>query len=259
MNAKYWLVGIGLGMASAAHAAGINWSYDGEKTYQKALIVWTDAGLGANPEKAIATARQELLDLLATSSPIDWDVLVWYGDRNRENTIVKADKINNPGPTAQRVNHSLYYSKDTPGWGFSLLANLDSKDRVIEFAINEVTPGTILSEIKGTTSLTIHDSDLTTAICGPGGYATCPCICRCGECKSGTRRSAGETFSLGISNAVKGFAYTVLESDTPNGTYQPSVVKNVVPETSGEFDFEIPIDPECKVKFFKVEVLANPQ
>lgn len=257
MNAKYWLVGIGLGMASAAHAAGINWSYDGEKTYQKALIVWTDAGLGANPEKAIATARQELLDLLATSSPIDWDVLVWYGDRNRENTIVKADKINNPGPTAQRVNHSLYYSHDVQGWGFSLLANLDAKGRVIEFAINEVTPGTILSEINGVTSLTIHDSDLTAAVCGSGGYATAPCVCRCGECRrEATRsRSVEDAFTLGINNAVAGFTYKVLQSDTPNGAYIPLSEVGVVPAVSGDYDFEISIDPNCKAKFYKIEVV----
>lgn len=256
MKAKYLMTGIGLFGAFVTKAAGINWSYDGEKSYQKALIVWTDARLGSKPVEAIAVARQEILDLLAKASPVSWDSLVWYGDRNREGTIVKADKINNPGPTEQRVNHSLYYSHDVQGWGFSLLANLDDKGRVIEFAINEVTPGTILSEVKGVTSLTIHDSDLTAAVCGHGGYATAPRVCRCGECRRAATRSSPtmETFALGIDNAVAGFQYTVLESDTPNGEYRPSSVTNVVPTENGNLDFEIPIDPDCKAKFYKIEV-----
>lgn len=256
MKTKYLMTGLGLVGTFMANAAGINWSYDGEKSYQKALIVWTDAGLGPNPEKAISTARQEILDLLAKASPISWDSLVWYGDRNRESTIVKADKINNPGPTEQRVNHSLYYSHDVQGWGFSLLANLDSKGRVIEFAINEVTPGTILSEVKGVTSLTIHDSDLIAAVCGSGGYATAPRVCRCSECRQPVTRSlpTGEAFSLGIDNAVAGFVYNVLECDTPGGEYRPSSVQNVVATENGDLAFDIPIDPDCKAKFYKVEV-----
>lgn len=260
MNVKHWLVGIGFMMVGATEAAGINWSYDGEKSYQKALIVWTDAGLGANPEKAITDARQEILNTLATSSPYSWSTLVWIGDKNRDGTIIKADQVNNPGPTEVRVNHSLIYPNNVQGWGFTLLANLDAQGRVVEFAINEITPGEIRSEINGVTSLTIHDSDLTAAVCGVGGYATCPCICRCGECRREERasREFGETFALGISNAVKGFAYTVLESDTPNGAFEPSSVANVVPEASGAYDFEIPIDPGCAVKFYKVEVRSLP-
>lgn len=257
MNTKYLVTGVALVGSLLAHAAGINWAYDGEKTYQKALIVWTDAGLGANPEKAITAARQELLDLLAKSSPIAWDSLVWYGDRDREGTIVKADKINNPGPTPQRVNHLLYYGSDVQGWGFSLLANLDSKGRVTEFAINDITPGTILSEVKGVTSLTIHDSDLTAAVCGAGGYATAPCVCHCGECRREAARSQSveEVFTLGINNAVAGFVYNVLESDTPNGEYRPSSVCNVVAGEDGNLDFDIPIDPNKKAKFYKIEVV----
>lgn len=257
MNTKYLITGVGLLGALIANGAGINWSYDGKKSYQKALIVWTDAGLGPHPEKAIDTARQEILNLLAKSSPIAWDSLVWYGDRNREGTIVKADKIDNPGPTAQRVNHMLYYGSDVQGWGFSLLANLDSNGQVVEFAINDVTPGTILSEVKGDTALTIHDSDLTAAVCGNGGYATCPHVCHCGECPRENTRSMqeGESFSLGIDNAVAGFRYNVLECDVPNGEYLPSKVTNVIPRESGNLDFEIPIDPACKAKFYKIEVM----
>lgn len=256
MKTKYLMTGIGLCGAFIAKAAGINWSYDGEKSYQKALIVWTDAGLGSKPVEAITAARQEILDLLAKPNATTWDALVWYGDRNREGTIVKADTINNPGPTAQRVNHSLFYSHDVQGWGFSLLANLDSKGRVVEFAINEVTPGTILSEVKGDTSLTIHDSDLTVAVCGPGGYATCPRVCHCGEVRKTMTRSqpTGEAFSLGIDNAVAGFVYNVLESDTPNGEFRLSSINNVVPSENGNLDFEIPIDPNCKAKFYKIQV-----
>lgn len=256
MNTKYLMTGVGLFGAFISHAAGINWSYDGEKTYQKALIVWTDAGLGANPEKAIKVARQEILDLLAKPTATTWDSLVWTGDRNRESTIIKADTISNPGLAAQRVNHALYYKDDVQGWGFSLLANLDSKGYVVEFAINEVTPGTILSEIKGETSLTIHDSDLTAAVCGEGGYATAPRVCRCGDCRRERSRAVeeGETFALGIDNAVAGFSYNVLECDAPNGEYRPSKVTNVVPTESGDLDFEIPIDPNVKAKFYKIEV-----
>lgn len=256
MNTKYLMTGIGLLGAAFAHAAGINWSYDGEKTYQKALIVWTDAGLSSNPEKAITAARQEILNLLAKPSDTTWESLVWTGDRNRDGSIIKADKIDNPGPTAQRLNHILYYNHDVQGWGFSLLANLDSNGRVVEFAINEVTPGTILSEVKGETSLTIHDSDLTAAVCGKGGYATAPRVCRCGECRQERSRSLteGEMFALGIDNAVAGFCYDVLECDVPNGEYRPSKVTNVIPNTSGDLDFEIPIDPNVKAKFYKIEV-----
>lgn len=256
MKTKYLMTGIGLIGTFMANAAGINWSYDGEKSYRKALIVWTDAGLGPKPVEAITAARQEILDLLATPNATSWDALVWYGDRNRGGTIIKADTINNPGPTAQRVNHTLYYSHDVQGWGFSLLANLDSNNRVVDFAINEITPGTILSEIKGETSLTIHDSDLTAAVCGSGGYATAPRVCWCSECRRPMTRSlpTEEAFSLGIDNAVAGFVYNVLECDTPGGEYRPSSVTNVVAKENGDLDFEIPIDPDCKTKFYKIEV-----
>lgn len=256
MDTRYVMTGVGLLGAFIVNAAGIDWSYDGEKSYQKALIVWTDAGLGSKPVEAIAAARQEILNLLAKPNATSWDALVWYGDRNREGTIIKADVINNPGPTAQRVNHLLYYSHDVQGWGFSLLANVDSAGYVTEFAINEVTPGTILSEAKGETSLTIHDSDLTAAICGPGGYATAPRVCHCGECRQERTRSLpeGEKFALGIDNAVVGFVYNVLECDEPNGEYRLSSVTNVVASENGNLDFDIPIDPNCKAKFYKIEV-----
>lgn len=259
MNTKYLMTGIGLVGTFVANAAGINWSYDGEKTYQKALIVWTDAGLGgigADPKQAIANARQDILDILATASPYSWSKLVWLGDKNRDNTIIKADQVDNPGPKEVRVNHSLIYPNNVQGWGFSLLANLDDQGRVVDFAINEITPGEIRSELNGITSLTIHDSDLTAAVCGSGGYATAPRVRRCGECRRAVTRSLpeGEAFSLGIDNAVAGFVYNVLECDVPNGEYRPSKVMNIVSAESGDLDFEIPIDPNSKAKFYKVEV-----
>lgn len=259
MNAKYLMTGIGLAATFYANAAGINWSYDGEKSYQKALIVWTDAGLGgigANPKQAITAARQDILDKLATTVPCKWSSLVWLGDKNRDNTIIKADQVDQPGIKEVRVNHSLIYPNNVQGWGFSLLANIDAEGNVVDFALNEITPGEIRSEINGITSLTIHDSDLTAAVCGKGGYATSPRVCRCGECLRESTRALpeAEVFALGIDNAVAGFSYTVLESDVPNGDFKPSKVANVVPTQSGNMDFEIPIEPNSKAKFYKIEV-----
>lgn len=261
MKNKVLSASLALGVASVASAAGIDWSYSGEKYYQKALVVWSDEDLGvlgiAQPKTAVTAARTEILELLNGEKAVLWSELPPIGAKQRGTTIVKADDVD-PNAGETRLKHEIIYARIRTGWGFSLLANLDANGYVVDYAVNEITPGDILSEINGKTSLTITEEALTDHITPYANErlkaAGAPAIAAHVE-NTRTREIEDPTaFRFDITNAVSGFTYRLVEADDPRGPFLPSTQAARLAESDGRLDFEIIPDPEVKARFYRVSV-----
>ena len=248
--------------ACAASAAGINWSYSGASHYQTALVVWSDEDLGplgvAAPKTAVTAARNEVLGLLEKGDAVKWTSLKAIGGKVRDYTYVVSDVVD-PNAGETRLSHDILYARVRTGWGFSLLANLDAEGNVIEYAVNEVTSGDILSEINGITRLEIKDVDLTRHVTGYGQArikeAGAPKIVA-HEAQPTQARDADEphVFRFDISNAVGGFTYRLASADTPTGPFVASEIGARFAVADGRLDFLIRLDPSVKRRFFKVVV-----
>lgn len=261
MTSKMLFASLMCGAASVVSAAGIDWSYSGGTYYQKALVVWSDEDLGfvgiAQPKEAVTAARNEILERLNGADPVLWTDLPPIGAKSRGTTYVKADDVD-PNAGVTRLKHEIIYARVRTGWGFSLLANLDAEGRVVEYALNEVTSGDILSEINGKTSLTITEDVLTEHVTPFAGErlkaAGAPAIAAHVE-KSQTRALEDPSvFRFDITNAVSGFTYKLVEADDPRGPFLPSTQASRLAEADGRLDFAIVPDPEVKVRFYKVSV-----
>lgn len=261
MTCKLLLASLALGTITVASAAGIDWSYSGNTYYQKALVVWSDEDLGplgiANPSNAVAQARAEITERLNGSTPVIWTELQPIGSKTRGVTIVKADDVD-PNAGETRLKHEIIYARVRTGWGFSLLANLDPEGHVIEYALNEITTGEILSEINGKTSLVITDDVLTSHVTPYADErlkaAGAPIIAAHQEDVRTREIDDSDIFRFDITNAVGGFTYRLVEADDPQGPFRASSQEARLAEKDGRLDFTIKTEPNVKVRFFKVSV-----
>lgn len=272
MNAKFFLASFALLGLRSLNAAGVTWSYSGEVPYQAAIIVWTDETINdINAKADIVYKRNYVLNALTNSTTAV--TTGWIVEKCAQLGIINGIKVDivKPANTTTRVNHNVIYMTDHTGWGFSLLANFDTQGNITEFAINEVTPASIKSEVYGETSLEIKDEDLTPGVSSyafsrlrdagapfitshaPGTpmIETAP--------RTETRATIGasnETFVFDITNAVNGFTYHVIATDDLTKPFTRCGVDNLA-TADGRLAFEIPIKPEEKVRFYRVEVAGS--
>lgn len=309
---------------------GLDWQYKGEKHYDKALVVWTDRGLIPRPEdkpiEAVTAARGAILDLLlVTDADATWPEVCAAAVADYGKGLVVAEEAV-PTNIKQRVTHKGLYLFERKGWGFSVLANLDAKGNVTEFAMNDIGTADIESRTIFTDGITVHESDLkkyempsTAVIAGEPCRTAAEIVERLETChaqgalpsEAGSVLSAerlrqeavknwlkerGDQYAfrsepagteglhrlrvarqpkvcehmvdenpegidrtavIGISNAVEGFVYDVLETDDLATAFKPSAATNVVARADGHLSFSVPASRKSPARFYRIRVTGN--
>lgn len=272
MNAKSTLAALALMGAGSVSAAGFTWSYNGKEPYQSAVIVWTDEDLNNDMAKEdIDYKRLQVLEKLTnTTDAVTFD---WIDERcARSGTIdgIKVDVVKSAN-TSYRVNHSFLYTTERKGWAFTLLVNLDKDGHISEFAASDVMETRILSLNHGETFLTVTEANLTS---GVSTYALsrlrnagapvithhapdAPLIDDTPQSATRDRTATpGGMFVFDITNAVNGFTYHVIATDDLSKPFERCGVDNFA-MTDGRLAFEIPIIPDAKIMFYRVEVAGT--
>lgn len=256
MKTKHLVFALALAGASTLQAAGVTWSYEGQTRYDAALIVWTDPGINTiGAEDDIRGIRTEVLKRLSDSAlPITLAELASQCEKTGIGNVILAQIVEPPLANI-RVRHGLGYIFDHTGWGFSLLVKLNDKQNITEYAINEVTKATIVSEAVKDTDLTIYEDDLTPAL---SAYASTrlasagtPDIVAHELMTRMMVNQEPETFVFDITNAVSGVTYRVIGTNDLALPFVPIGV-DAIATIDGRLSFTIPINPTEKVMFYRV-------
>lgn len=243
--------------SGSALGAGLDWNYKGSKPYQVAYVVWADdkaVGNKKDAEEAARVAYAEITNYFATANTeMRWDEVydIVTADYGKGRVFaVRAD------PTAgkQRITHHGLYIISQDGWGFTILANLAENGTIREYAYNTITREDINSRALVTDGISIHDHMLTAFV-----MPAPPSVCAISLDVDLNTRAAlpPDRGHIAIENAVKGARYRVISALNPAGPYAPLDTTETIAEADGLLSLQLPIAPDDRCRFYKIEALQN--